>query len=308
MKLLNIVWVILVGVVIYFSSMYTRESATFYGIAETKEIVVNTDNPVIIKKIHVVEGQKVKEGDLLVELERPELTMRITQEKSQRQSRLRELRAELQSLRAQYSMNKKLSKGLRSIESEEKSDEIMNPIKIQINNLKREIAQILNASSVARKDTLKNETELLKEEMKKLNIRSEIDGVIGNVNFKRGENVSPFTPILTLHKKSPSYIKGYIHENAYNKVSIGQKVKIHSLTDRKNGIEGEVVGVGSRIIRYPRRLRKRPDIEIWGREVTVKIPEDNNLLLGEKVMIGLVERPEVLNIIEKEMDKDLNRE
>ncbi len=308
MKLLNIVWVILVGVVIYFSSMYTRESANFYGIAETKEIVVNTDNPVIIKKIHVVEGQKVKEGDLLVELERPELTMRITQEKSQRQSRLRELRAELQSLRAQYSMNKKLSKELRSIESEEKSEEIMNPIKIQINNLKREIAQILNESSEARKDTMKNETDLLREEMKKLNIRSEIDGVIGNVNFKRGENVSPFTPILTLHKKSPSYIKGYIHEHAYNKVSIGQEVKIHSLTDRKNGIKGKVVGVGSRIIRYPRRLRKRPDIEIWGREVTVKIPEDNNLLLGEKVMISVVERPEVLNIIEKEMDKDVNRE
>jgi hypothetical protein len=89
-----------------------------------------------------------------------------------------------------------------------------------------------------------------------------------------------------LHTKSPSYVKGYIHEDVYNKVAIGQKVTIASFSDPKNTIQGEVVGVGSRIVEYPVRLRKRPDFQIWGREIIIKIPSENNLLLGEKVRIS----------------------
>ena len=53
-----------------------------------------------------------------------------------------------------------------------------------------------------------------------------------------------------------------------------------------NNVEGDVVGVGSRIVEYPVRLRKRQDIQIWGREVLIKIPENNAFLLGEKVRIS----------------------
>jgi hypothetical protein len=48
---------------------------------------------------------------------------------------------------------------------------------------------------------------------------------------------------------------------------------------------GEVVGVGARIVEYPLRLRKRPDIQMWGREVQILIPPENRFLLGEKLVI-----------------------
>ena len=126
---------------------------------------------------------------------------------------------------------------------------------------------------------------MLVKEKNGLAICAPIKGVIGSVSFKEGEKVSPFSSILTLHTKSPSYVKGYIHENAYNRVAVKSKVKIVSLAGSNDKTIGEVVGVGSRIVEFPLRLRKRPDIQVWGREVQIKIPEENKFLLGEKILI-----------------------
>jgi hypothetical protein len=59
--------------------------------------------------------------------------------------------------------------------------------------------------------------------------------------------------------------------------------------DKTNRTPGEIVGVGARIVEYPERLRKRPDILIWGREIIVRLPPENRFLLGEKVRISLVD-------------------
>ncbi len=85
-------------------------------------------------------------------------------------------------------------------------------------------------------------------------------------------------------------------------MALDDKVKILSLagggvanTARPVFI-GQVVGVGSRIVPYPKRLSKHQDLQLWGREILVRIPEQNDLILGEKVMIesggaqGLLER------------------
>ncbi|MGD9210944.1 MAG: HlyD family secretion protein, partial [Desulfobacteraceae bacterium] len=127
----------------------------------------------------------------------------------------------------------------------------------------------------------------LKRENSQLNIFASISGVIGSVNYKVGEKVTPFAPIITLHPKTPSIIKGYIRENEYSMISVGDKLSIISQADARNQVKGSVIGVGARIVEYPERLRKRPELMAWGREITVKIPADNNLILGEKVMICL---------------------
>jgi len=55
------------------------ENTNFYGIAETREIEVNLENPVEIERIHVVEGQSIEKGQLLVDLNNPELMLKINQ-------------------------------------------------------------------------------------------------------------------------------------------------------------------------------------------------------------------------------------
>lgn len=290
MKKLYFVWIVVCIILVTISLQYKGESTGFYGIADAREVVVNAGNPVEIKKIHVVQGQSIKEGDTLVELSRPELDMKINeithqlrQVKTQKYTKVNRIRAQIKELEAQYERNKKLTSELKSFRKENSStdqNDSQNPLLIKIENLKKELQLAVSPAQI------KEELNLLLAEKEKLTIYAQINGIIGSVNAKEGEQVSPFTSIITLHTKSPSYVKGYIHEDVYNKVNVGQKVTIASLSDPKNKIEGEVVGVGSRIVEYPVRLRKRADFQIWGREIIIKIPSENNLLLGEKVRIS----------------------
>ena len=66
----------------------------------------------------------------------------------------------------------------------------------------------------------------------------------------------------------------------------GDEVVVES-TNRQYKIKGIVSEVGSRIIEYPNRLKGFREIEAYGRELFIKIPEESNFLNGEKVFVIL---------------------
>jgi multidrug resistance efflux pump len=329
MRRLAVVWGCGLAVVGAITLTFRSESTCFYGIAETQEQMINVESAVEVKAIHVVPGQSVARGDLLVELIRPDLALRINevthainevvaqkdvdrsegqallvQLNAQRLQRISEIDARIAQLKAQYALNVQLTSQLKSVrpDSSRDSSRGTNPLLVQIESLQHELdsardptlAQIHGLSrsistSAAPKNVqleqLREELEVLAGQMDGLHKRSPIDGVVGSVNVRDGERVSPFSPILTVHARSPSYVKGYIHENTYNQVRVGQQLEVRSLAERRTRLIGEVAGVGGRIVEFPVRLRKHPDILVWGREVLVRIPPQNPLLLGEKVMI-----------------------
>jgi multidrug resistance efflux pump len=288
----------LVLVVVAAITLATRgESDSFYGIADAREIVINSESPVDINSIHVVQGQLVGKGDTLVELSRSDLaeqisdySRRLDDLRNRKTTRIHELQAEIRELEAQYAMNKQLASDLKSIKKDSEgapNGSSANPIVSKIADLKKELQYEQSVSNPQESQARRLQQELAAFEKIKEGfvIKAQIDGVIGSVNYKNGEKISPFSPIMTLHTKSPSLVRGYIHEKVYTKIAVGQQVRVSSLSGSGNRNIGEVVGVGSRIVEYPVRLRKRQDILIWGREVIVKIPENNAFLLGEKVRI-----------------------
>jgi multidrug resistance efflux pump len=335
-KLLYFLWVLGAAAIMMISANQNHEFADFQGIADTKEVIVSFEKAVEIRNIRATPGQIVKAGDLLVELDRPELNLKINEIshdlerfKSRGNLNAEELKSQIRQLKAKESLiasefdykikqltgrldlNKKLATGLKSVQpsdKHEKSDVIISPIELQIEGLKKERELAINRIKIEidgiqfklkypenpvniQVQSLEKELNMLVKEKETLMIYSQINGVIGSVQFKQGAKVSPFVPILTLYTKSPSYVNGYIHENLYNRVSVGDKVNVASVSGKN--ITGEVVGVGSRIVEFPTRLRKRPEIQIWGREVQVRIPEDNRFLLGEKVMLCSAENKEL---------------
>jgi len=328
--ILYIFWLLILICVVFISILFDKESTSFHGIAQTSEVIVNSESAVEIKSIKVVEGQSVKQGELLVELSSPEQVLKINQISHQLQqikaqkglnkteiiSKIRQLRAEkisttsainfqIRQLETQYQINRELTSSLKSIADDKKSRKrkLTNPVTIRIESLKKELALSINPINIQislLRKTLKNsgsplkiqveklekELELLKEENSKLSIYSKITGIIGGINFKVGEVVAPFEPILSTYIKTPSFIKGYIHENLHTKIAVGQKVKIISIADPNNTITGTVVGVGTKIVEYPARLRKRPDFQVWGKDVMIQIANQNSFTLGEKVLIN----------------------
>ncbi len=255
-KVLAVSWGLALFGVIYMS--YSAKTMfSYFGVAESREVNISSKHPVSIKQVHVISGQRVGQGQLILELERPDLALQINL-----------MTSELKDLESQLRVNNILHKEIESIRfarvrgEESNSNPIINQI-----------------------DQLKKRLNSLKEEDKNLKIYSQFEGKVGSINFKPGEEVSPFTTIMSLHGFNPSYIKGMIHERIHHKAYKGQEVKIISLSDPDKFVMAQVVSVGSRIIPFPSRLQKTGTAETWGREILIEIPTQNAFLLGEKVYI-----------------------
>ncbi|KPA17174.1 Fusaric acid resistance protein [Candidatus Magnetomorum sp. HK-1] len=270
-------------------------------------LLVELDQPELTLTLNEIRHQ-LSEYTLQQKIEKKEIQTQIKELIAQKIAKTNAIHSEIKQLQSQHALNKRLTAELKSIiqtsdvskETEKKF--ISSPIKLKIESLKEELNFSIQQIDIkikalkstlysdknpltAKKASLKKEIELLTTAKEKLLIYSESIGIIGSIHFKRGEKVSPFDTILTIYTQSPSYVKGYIHENVYNRISVDKLVTISSLTGKNVQSDGIVVGVGSRIIEFPERLRKRPETKIWGREVQIKILENNEFLLEEKVVI-----------------------
>lgn len=321
-----------VGILVYSG----QETTNFQGFAESNETTINTEIPVSIKKVLVMEGDTVSQGQKLAEFESQDLSFRIAeirtqllqleakkgmskaeiqskilQNKAAERAVISELDSQILSLENQLKINKELSDGLKTIKVK-REDPAKNPIEIQIKALKSSKAE--RRKEFAETDKMykrmlsedytpeKIETQKLTEELESLEKKNSdmalyapFSGIIGSVFnkngngervfLKGGEKVAAYSPVMSIINKEPSFVKGYIPESHFSAIKVGETVTITS-ANNKNPISGVVTGLGGRIIPLPTRLLKNQNIPIWGREIVVKIPENNGFILGEKVNIA----------------------
>jgi len=285
-------------------------------IIEEGTLLVELSSPEMTLKIneisHQIEQLKAEKG-----ISKSEIRSSIRELQAQRASVVSDINYRIKQLENKYKINKNLSSGLKSLKKKN-SNSGSNPIQLQIAALKDEMKLSVSPMNIKisllrkelkgsgdpikiRLERLDEELKLLSSENSKLNIYSQTSGIVGSVNFKAGEKVAPFVPILTVHQRTPSFVKGYLHENVYTKMKVGDKVNVISAADNSMFVEGIVMGVGAKIVEYPVRLRKHPDIAMWGRELIIKIPEDNSFILGEKVLISSV-KEDNKSVLEKVRD------
>lgn len=239
-----------------------------------------------------------------------EIKSKILQNKAAERAVISELRAQIQTLENQLKINKELSDGLKSVKIK-KSDSVKSPIEIQIESLesaivdrRKEFAEInrMYSKMLETGETPENvEAEKLRAELKSLEeqnsnmaVYAPFDGIVGSVFirngngekvfFKGGEKIAAYSPILSIINKEPSFVKGYIPESQFSVINTGDEVAI-STSNSPQQVTGVVTGLGGRIIPLPLRLLKNQNIPLWGREIVVKIPENNGFILGEKVSI-----------------------
>jgi hypothetical protein len=254
------IWVLALGTVLGVN-IVSKTSYTFVGETDSKEISINSNHAVIVKNINVISGQLVRKGQLLIELARPDLEKSIS-----------EFEHKVAEIKTGLKINESLSKSIKSFDAADKN--IENPLSIQLKSLEHQL-------------------KILEKEKLQLFIFATFDGHIGSVNYKNGESVSPFTPIVSMHSKTPNFVRGYIHERIANNVIEDATVEITTLTSNI-GIKAQVSNVGTRIIELPERFRRSETEKIWGREVMIRLPEDNKFLLGEKVFLEVVEEGKII--------------
>ena len=253
---LTLGWLACVIVVLALGLRSGVTTSSFIGIADSRESIINFDFPVNVSAINVLSGQTVKKGDLIAQLDQPELELK-----------LQEARAALNKLNAERRLVKEMGQ-LGSLRNEAAPiDASNNPLATEIQNLQDQIA-------------------VLENRQKSLYVFAPFDGVVGSVNYKKSETVKPYDPLLTMSPMNPTYIDAFIHEALQTKVAVGQTVNVVSTSDTSHEIQGRVISLGSRIVELPARIGRAQTTKIWGREIMIEIPAENPFLLGEKVEVS----------------------
>lgn len=228
------------------------------GVADSKETMVSFETPVIVKRIFVLPGQEVKKGQPLVEVVPAEVNLKLL-----------EVRTELESLESELKMRNML---LGTLRSKGKQLDDNSPLSQSIAGFRKQAQELMRQQALA--------------------IRyAEEDGVVATVAYRPREQVQPFLPIITLTPHKPDLVYGFIHENRASQFRVGDFVTIQPVADRQRETTGRIVSVGSRITPFPDRFQlvaTRPNY--FGRELVIRLPEENSILIGEKVRVaGAVE-------------------
>ena len=334
MKKFNLIYfvAIMICILLLYSLFFKADnSVTFYGFAENKETEISMDNGIEVEEIFVTVGQKVEKGDSLLnvvsatlplkisdteykieELEtkynlwKSGLDWKISQYKIELNENTGKIQSQIDQLNAELENNKKLSKTIKSIDSDPNTNyEIVNPtliklealnealkhtkgiINTQLNNLKSERFADNNpllSEIRALEVQLTHYQERKKEEV----IIAPTNGLIGNVHCKEGEKISSFGALISFYEESPTLVVGYIHEELILKIKINDSIGIFSSSRPDIQNKGIVKTLGSRIVEIPPRLRKIKELKTFGREIIIEIPPDNPFLQKEKVILNLV--------------------
>lgn len=243
-------WCLAVILIVFFGLFVNSESVGILGLAESHEFQVSFDSAVEIKQVHVLPGQVVKKGDLLLELSQENLNLQI-----------RVLKSKYEKLSAELKLRQQISSLTRDMTRLPQS---ADPLQVELSSIKSEI-------------------DILEKRLRSLFVFAEVDGAVGAVNFKNGEKAPAFSSLLTLVPLNPTYINGYVNENLISTVKVGQMVEVFS--NSGHSVYGRIINIGSRIVPIPQRLLRIPTLSAWGREVVVKIPSNNQLIVGEKVSV-----------------------
>ena len=309
------------------------EIASFYGFAENKETEINFNYPVVVGDIKVRPGEFVKEGTPLMDLYRikakevladesykiADLRAKETIWRTELENDLKQLGLKkkievdkittaIQKLKDQKDFDQSLYNDLKTVKAAEKK---YAPLTARIMALERELSLITSsyasqanaietelsvgknpyAIAVERLEAERQFSEATKKQYSQ--ITAPTDGVIGNIHCKEAEHIPSYKTLITFYEPNPTLVKGFVQEDLLLHVSLKDTFIIRSTKASEISCKGEVIGLGSRIVEIPERLRKVVGMKTYGREVLVAIPPDNQFLQKEKVILEFMDVLEV---------------
>ena len=306
-----------------------QTTLSFYGFAESNETEINYNYPVVVESILVKPGQEVKAGQTLLELARikskevlsnqdfkiAELEAETTLWKQKKEdglsveqlklnNALAVVDEKLSQLQKELAYKKSLVEGLSTIESaavdyspiegeilelKNKKTRIRQEAQLQMDVINKELA--LGDNPYRQQiNRLQKEKDFEASQVKQdIVVSAPSSGLIGNIFCKEAEHIVSYKTLMTFYEPHSGVIKGYVHEDLTLQVELGTKFKVSSLKDQSMSYDGRVVGLGSRIVEIPARLRNMPEFKTYGREVLIEIDKNNTFLQKEKVAISYVE-------------------
>jgi len=281
----------------------------------------------IVKKLYVDYGDRVKKGEILVELDRDEIQARVDQARAQLEASDASLSAtkadltrakvdaegpDVPLLKRAYERAQGMAKegvvSASALDDAEKNYELalnkQNVAKAQLQVLQAKIGQAQGQVSQDRANL-----KQLEEQLSYTTIESPLDGVVLSRDVQVGDAVSSIlvlgstaTLVMTLGDTSEVYVKGKVDESDIGKVYLGQpaRIKVESFKDKT--FTGKVTKIS------PMGVEK-DNVTTFETRVSINNPEGMlKAMMTANAEIILEEHKNVLQIPEGAIlyDKDKN--
>ena len=306
------------------NTRYFKGSNAFLGVTYAKKYQINSEKPATVIETYIVPGQTVNIGDLLVELESPELELEIKKlekeilnlqsEKVEKQKLLEskiellkseinlirnEVKNEIERIDARIQLNESLTEGISNNRST--TSDSLSELQLQKKSIQEKGTLEIESINIRMNDVLQDHEfdqsqvqatiELRQQELnwrlqeqEKLNKYAVFDGVIDNVNVKPGEQVEAYSSLLSINPVQPTTVIGYLVGSKDRSRSLGDVVTIQSMEQSNLSTQGTIIGFGS-VTMLPQILQKSTAVNAFGLEVFIEVDAENPLPVGEKVMI-----------------------
>lgn len=310
---------------VYLLSNPPGGTPAFYGFVESQETEINYNYPVAISEILVRPGQAVDSGQALLRLVHRELRDELADEpyqlselaaqetawRKERQQqldiiageasgKLAEIDTRITTVEEEIAYRQSLTEGLSSISVPEGN---YQPLRAELRQLRAERkreAENYRLQRAAIENELRYGTAPYREQAKRLRAEADFSaineersitlhapaaGLIGNINCREGEFKSAFANLITFYEPHVDIVRAYVHEDQAVTVRLGDLYEVSSAGEPVERLTGTVIGLGSRIVEIPERLRKYVELRSYGREVTLSISTKNTFLQQEKVSL-----------------------
>lgn len=328
-NLIYITFAAVVGLLFLSSRYYKGGNNAMVAQVESQVMAISYQKPVLIRNIHVTPGQVVDSGDLLIEVERPDLSLDL--EKKQSEKNLLEKRIEEATAHYNNSIKILQTDYDRKV-SLLMSDKEELEYELRISHEREKKMDGVSSLTFGSNDTLKlNRIKLIDEQLKSYFYEFEIEKLQLLQTFQY--NTSQYKAELVIIDKEIAELgieSKKLVQRAVKKSTIGNlfvqrnelvppyttllsvydlnpnliKAFIHERgvqdlhigskvkvesVHKEYSIEGEIVEIGSRITSYPDKINPIVQQKSYGQEIFINIPDVNNFLNGEKVYVYVVQ-------------------
>jgi len=229
-----------------------------YGNVDIREVRIAFDGNGHIDEIHVQEGDKVEQGQILARLKTARLQASVDAaeagvaaqqqvlaklESGSRPEEIQKARAEADAAKATAKaardtylrLQKLLDRKLASLEEVEAAVSASDTAQARVKAAEAALALVLAgprqediAKARAELRLRKAELALVKVQLADTSLYAPVDGIIRDRILEPGDMASPQTPVITLALIDPIWVRAYLPEPALGRIAPGMRAEIHT--------------------------------------------------------------------------------
>lgn len=324
-----IIWVLVVIILIVYSINFKGGDDAMVAQVESQVTAISFQKPILVRKIHVSPGQVVDSGDLLLEVERPNLALileKTISEKLQIENRIREASeryaTSLKILQTDIARKRTMLVSEKN-ELEYKLD-IENAQKLLMDSVSRLTFLTNNDIQFTRLKLIGDQLKSLDSEfeLEKARLYNTYDNDLYYFNLqltilhKEIQELETEQLNLMIRAEKPSTIGNLFVQlnelvppyqtllSIYDLNPTLIKAFVHERgvkelqigskvivesVHREYRVEGQIIEIGSRVTAFPEKINPLVNQKSYGQEIFINIPTNNNFLNGEKVYVYIIE-------------------